>query len=47
VTPDARGSFTVYPNASPKIGSNAPFPGGITAAFEHAKDLLRCAIHGR
>jgi D-alanyl-D-alanine carboxypeptidase len=47
VTPDASGSFTVYTNASPKIGSSAPFPAKITAAFEHAKDVLRCAIHGR
>jgi hypothetical protein len=47
VTPNASGSFTVYANTSPKIGSSAPFPPKIAAAFEHAKDVLRCAIHGR
>jgi D-alanyl-D-alanine carboxypeptidase len=47
VTPDARGSFTIYTNSSPKIGSTAPFPPEILANLEHAKDVLRCAIQAR
>lgn len=46
VTPDARGSFTVSMNASLKIGSSAPFPPAISAAFKQAEDVLRCAMHG-
>lgn len=47
VTSDASGSFTVYMNASPTIGSSAPFPAAINDAYKRAEDVLRCAMHRR
>jgi D-alanyl-D-alanine carboxypeptidase len=46
VTADGTGSFTMITNASPKIGSTAPFPPEIMAAYNAAKATLRCAIAG-